>query len=185
MNRDSDRYDRYEVDLDAEKPKNDQPGGFKLDGRTIAIGLLIIVAAFIFLPRLFSSEAQTAVPTPFAPNNAPIQQGNITLPQPVASTGVDADGCATGVASTFSSAQSIYVVAENSSVPNGTGIFVRLYRDGQPVEDAPEIVADRDYSGTCINFVFEPVNQPFQPGDYEAQFVVNGNPGPSVTFRVQ
>jgi hypothetical protein len=62
---------------------------------------------------------------------------------------------------------------------------VRLYRDGQPIEDAPELVADRDYTNTCINFVFEAVNQPFQPGAYEAQFIVNGNPGPSVTFNVQ
>jgi hypothetical protein len=125
------------------------------------------------------------VPTVAAPNSAPIEQGNISLPQPVAATGVDADGCATGTSSTFSGSQSIYVVTENSRVPSGTGVYVRLYRDGQPVEDAPEIVADRDYTGACINFVFEPVNQAFQSGDYEAQFIVNGNPGPSVTFRVQ
>lgn len=177
--------DRYNIATDPNKTPTQS--GFKLDGRTIAIGLLIIVAAFIFLPRLFSSGAQVETPTavPNAPNNAPINQGNISLPQPVAATGVDADGCPTRTASTFDGTQDIYVVAQDSNVPNGTGIFVRLYRDGQPVEDAPELVADRDYTGTCINFVFEAVNQAFEPGDYEAQFIVNGNPGPSVTFRVQ
>jgi hypothetical protein len=177
--------DRYNIDTDPNTPTA-QKSGFKLDGRTIAIGLLVIVAAIIFLPRLLGSGNQTVTPTAAVPNsNEPIRQGNISLPQPVAASGIDADGCPNGTTSTFSSSQPIYVVAVNSNVPSGTGVYARLYRDGQPVEDAPELVADRDYTNTCINFVFEPVNQPFQAGDYEAQFIVNGNPGPSVTFRVQ
>ncbi|MBZ0302806.1 MAG: hypothetical protein K8J31_23885, partial [Anaerolineae bacterium] len=79
----------------------------------------------------------------------------------------------------------VYIVAPYSDVPAGTSVFVRLYQDGTPIEDTSEIQADQDYHNTCLNFVFEPIEGTFDPGSYEAEFFVNGNPAQSVNFEIR
>ncbi len=153
----------------------------------IIIGIVVVVAAIFLLPRLFGNNT-TATPT-----NVPVVQqqqnqttnSNIQLGAPVSAVGIDRNGCATDRTSTFSTSDSIYVVAPNSNVPQGTTLFVRLYRDNNAIEDAPQITADQDYVQNCINFVFQPTGKDFTPGAYEAQFFVNGNAASSVTFNVQ
>jgi len=103
----------------------------------------------------------------------------------VTSTTIDRDGCATNEENSFEASEPIYVVAEDSEVSEGTRLFVRLYHEGEVVEDAPEIQADQDYDSTCINFVFEPTGADFEPGEYEAEFVINGNLADRVTFEVR
>lgn len=156
---------------------------FKLDGRTIVIGLLLIVAAVIFLPRLFNTGGDNIPETnntgDLDPNEA------VEIGSPVTALAIDRDGCPTQTTSTFEPADEVYVVAPNSDVPTDTEVFVRLYHNDTPVEDAPQIVADQDYNNTCINFVFEPVDGGFDPGSYEAEFIINGNPGPSVNFVIR
>ncbi|MEP6988709.1 MAG: hypothetical protein ABI970_24120 [Chloroflexota bacterium] len=153
----------------------------------IIIGV-IVVAAIILLPRLFGNNSTpastTTLPQVSQPNSS-TSNANISLGTPVAATGIDQNGCATQTASSFASNKSIYVVAPNSTVPQGTTLFVRLYRDNAAIEDAPEITANQDYSQDCINFVFQPTGANFTPGNYEAQFYVNGNAASSVTFNVQ
>lgn len=150
----------------------------------IIIIVLVVLAAIVLLPRLLNN-------TPAVPTNVPAQQNpqtsdtNIQLGQPVSASGVDSAGCPTESQNTFFSNESIYVVAPDSNIAQGTSLFVRLYRDSTVIEDAPAITADRDYTNNCINFVFQPTGAAFQPGNYEAQFFVNGNPGPSVQFDVQ
>jgi hypothetical protein len=178
-------------------------GNFRLDGRTIGIIALVVIAAVIFLPRLLGGgETDERVDTrddfnqdsPLAPNqpnqpnqpNRPTNDG-VVLGNLVSATGIDRNGCPTQVTANFDeSDQPIYVVAEGSDIPEGTTVFVRLYRDGQPVEDADQIRADQDYDNTCIYFAFEPDGgaRSLQPGDYEAEFVVNGNPADSVQFEI-
>jgi hypothetical protein len=104
---------------------------------------------------------------------------------PVAAVGVDRNGCATDTTSTFSPSDSIYVVAPNSNVPQGTTLFVNLNRNNNAIEDAPRITADKDYVQNCINFVFQPKGANFTPGTYEAQFYINGNAASSVKFNIQ
>jgi hypothetical protein len=149
---------------------------------------VIVVAAIVLLPRLFNNNAatnQTTLPSVSQPNSSTTSNSNINLGSPVAATGIDQNGCATSTASTFSANNSIYVVAPNSDVPQGTTLFVRLYRDNNAIEDTPQITADKDYVKNCINFVFQPTGAAFTPGSYQAQFYVNGNPGTSVSFNVQ
>jgi len=142
------------------------------------------------LPKLFnnSTPTTTTAPTliPSVPQqNSSTSNSNISLGNPVVATSIDKNGCATQTASSFESNQSIYVVAPNSTVPQGTSVYVRLYRDNAAIEDAPQITANQNYSQKCINFVFQPTGANFTPGNYEAQFYVNGNAASSVTFKVQ
>ena len=109
----------------------------------------------------------------------------INLGRVVSATGIDRDGCPVEITSTFEASESVYVIAEGSDVPRGTTVFVRLYHDGQPIEDAPEITADQDYNNTCINFVFEPEGSNFDPGNYEAEFIINGIPTESASFEIR
>ena len=160
--------------------------------RTQIIGIIIVIviAAAILLPRLLNNNntAQTNTGTiPSVPQQQNPATGNSTikLGAPVSAVGVDRNGCATDTASTFSTSDSIYVIAPNSTVPQGTNVFARLYRDNNAIEDAPQITADRAYTNNCIYFVFQPTGKDFTPGTYEAQFYVNGNAASSVTFNVQ
>lgn len=162
----------------------------------LIVGLIVIVGALFLIPRLnqgTASDTTTGVTDntggqPRLDENPSGSAGSSAaqLGRVVAATGVDRDGCPVNTASVFEPVEQIYVVAENSSVAAGTTVFVRLYQNGQPVEDAPEITADQDYSNSCINFVFEPERGTrFEPGQYEAEFIVNGNAVDSVQFQIR
>jgi hypothetical protein len=161
----------------------------KLNRNTIIIGLLILVGAIYFLPQILGNDDSDSN------NNNNNPSGNSATSSPdaganfgqiVTAKAVDRDGCAADSTTTFSTSGPIYVVAQGSDVQQGTAIFVRLYYQGQIIEDLPEITADQDYSNNCISFVFEPTQgAAFQPGQYEAEFMVNGNQSGSVTFQVQ
>lgn len=80
--------------------------------------------------------------------------------------------------------QVIYAVAQ-ATVPANTHIFARWSRDGAPIEDTTEIVSDRAYQNTYIEFHIAPkAGTPLAPGNYTVQFFVDGNPGPKVQFTV-
>jgi hypothetical protein len=168
-------------------------GNFKLDGRTIGIGILVILAALVFLPRLLNNNNDT---TPTEPDinipqdnrqdtNFPAGSLDIELGSPVVAASVDSDGCPVDVTNQFENSEDVFIVAPSSYIPDGTSVFVRLYHENTAVEDSREIIADRDYQNTCINFVFEPTGAPFDTGDYMAEFYVNGNLAESIEFRIQ
>jgi hypothetical protein len=160
----------------------------RLDSRTIIIGIIVVIVAIFVLPRLFNTDTidNRGAEEPLADQpGAETVDDDITLGRVVSASGIDRNGCATETTTTFGSSESVYVVAEDSDVPRGTSVFVRLYHEGTPVEDAPEITADQDYNNTCINFVFEPEGAAFDPGSYEAEFIVNGNPADSVSFEIR
>jgi len=171
---------------------------FKLDGRTIAIIALIVIAAIIFLPRLLGNNGQDATPTnePDDNNTQPTanprdttanDEDGIEIGNVVMANNVDRDGCASGTATTFDAdTERIYVVAEDTTVVQGTEVFVRWYLDGEQYEDADAIVADEDYENTCISFTLEQddTNQ-LRPGNYEAEFIINGNPADSISFEIE
>lgn len=151
---------------------------------TIIIIVLVVLAAIVLLPRLLNNNPTTPT-VPVEQNPQTNNTSNIQLGSPVSASSVDSNGCPTESQNTFFGSDSIYVVAPDSNVVQGTTLFVRLYQNGNVVEDAPSITADRDYTSNCINFVFQPTGAAFAAGNYEAQFFVNGNPGPSVQFDIQ
>lgn len=168
-------------------------GNLKLDGKTIAIGALLILAAVIFLPQILgnnnNSGPDTTVPQGQAdPRDTTLNDDDgIELGQVVATTNLDRNGCAVDNTSTFPAGTDVlYVVAEDSAVTEGTDVFVRWYYEGEVYEESDEITADQDYTDTCIGFSLEAdqINA-LREGDYEAEFIVNGNPANTVDFQVQ
>jgi hypothetical protein len=184
-------------DPETRRAENEGYSNLGLNQRTISIiGLVVlglIVAALFVLPRLGGGSEVASAPTPVpqtgqvggANTNPGTQASNVALGTLVAAANVDRDGCPVNTVQNFRPNDNIYVVAPNSAVPAGTSIFVRLYHDGQVLEDAPEIRADQNYNNTCINFVFESVAGGFAPGLYEAEFFVNGNAYDTVRFEVR
>lgn len=79
----------------------------------------------------------------------------------------------------------IYVVADVNRVDQGTTVFARWSRDGDPYEDSPTITADRDYTDTYLEFHIEPTQGSFETGEYSVQIYVNGNPGPETSFTIR
>ncbi len=157
----------------------------KLSGRTIAIGVVVLLAVFLIGSQLLGGGGlggATATPTP-----APIEAADIQIGDVVSAAGVDRDGCPVNVTSTFAPTDSIYIVATNSDLAAGTDVFARLFLDNQPVEDSVVITADQAYANTCIYIVFEATDtaEVLDRGNYEAQLIINGNPGPTVDFQVQ
>jgi hypothetical protein len=144
--------------------------------------LLILISLLGVL--LVSCEPSGGTPLT---NNSSGQTADIEIGRLVSSTGLDTASCPIDTVSTFDRSDSIYIVADDSNVPAGTDIFARLSYEGQPVEDSVLISADQDYVDTCIYFEFEATSgaEVLDTGDYSAQLIVNGNPGPSVDFQVQ
>ena len=79
----------------------------------------------------------------------------------------------------------IYVVADVNRVAQGTTVFARWSREGQPYEDSPPITADRDYTDTYLEFHLQPTGNAFESGSYSVQIYVNGNPGPETSFTIR
>jgi len=172
-------------------------GGFRLNGRTIAIGIfviLIVIVGFVLLNQNNNNDTTPIVPTqsgnefgdPVVPGDG-AAAGGVVLGRLVTAANIDADGCPVDLTDQFNTTDSVYVVIEDSDIPAGTTVFARLFREGTPTEDADTITADQDYTNTCIYFVFEPTTtaEVLEPGFYEAQVIVNGNPGERVGFEIR
>lgn len=157
----------------------------RLMKKLIPIVLVMLVAVLAVGCESFGGNGLTSTG-----NNSPqqqVQNSAISVGRLVSSSGLDSDGCPVDSVSSFNRSDSVYIVAENSDVPAGTDVFARLSREGQPIEDSVLITADQDYENTCIYFEFEATStaEVLDTGSYEAQLIVNGNPGPSVDFRVE
>jgi hypothetical protein len=158
----------------------------KINSKMLIIGLIVFVAAMFLIPRIFGSDNDND-----ANNNDDnggqevVDRQEIDLGEVVTTSNVDRDGCPVDETSTFNASDQIWVAARESSFPQGTLVFVRLYREGQAVEDSLEVEADQDYSNACFSVVFEPTaGASFEPGNYEAEFYINGNRADSVEFEV-
>jgi hypothetical protein len=157
-----------------------------IGGRKIGIGAIIalvavcVIGASLFggLGNLFGGGDRNST------SRQPGAAGGQLQSQMFVSDQVDNQGCPVGGASTFDNDRPIYAGLERTNIPRGTEIFARLYRDGRPVEDAPAITADREMN-TCVWFEFSPsAGQSFEPGNYTAEIIVNGNRAGQVAFDV-
>jgi len=154
---------------------------------SIALAVIVICGAVLLLPRLFGEgdNVITDPTTAIDDVSSQSQDESIVLGNLVITEQIDSNGCPTEQVSSLENTNRFYVVAPDSAFPEGTTVFVRLYRDGVVVEDLPLITANQDYSDTCVNFVFETVNgDDFDEGEYEAEFWVNGNSYSSVRFDI-
>jgi len=110
----------------------------------------------------------------------------VKLGRVVTAEGIGAKNAPVNETDTFSDSQDfIYVVAEADTIEEGTTMFARWSRDGEPLEDSSELTADRDYRDTYIEFHLENLNDRLETGDYSVQLFVNGNPVKTVDFRVE
>lgn len=187
-------------------------GNLKITPITIGLGIIALCAFACFASQLFSfggddddgsndtqvegerdlpedadgddSQGDDGINAPESENQEPNTSDDYDLGNVVAATGIDRDGCAVEETDTFDNDDDIYVVTEGSEIPEGTSIFVRLYKDNKAIEDLPVITADDDFGNVCINFVFEST-EGFEAGTYEAEFFVNGNAADTVQFEVQ
>lgn len=117
--------------------------------------------------------------------NEAVTEG-VQLGRVVTAEGIGAENAPVAETDTFNASQDyIYVVAEADRIEEGTTLFARWSREGEPLEDSSELTADRDYSNTYIEFHLENLNDRFETGDYSVQLFVNGNPVETVDFRVE
>lgn len=179
----------------SQNPNNPNPSGFKLDGKTIAIGLIVIVVVIFLAGRLFGGSGDET-PTSTAPlsNDAPTsgqdqgepEDDGIELGDVVMATSIDENGCPTDVVNGIEpSTLPFYAVAPNSDVVEGTTVFARLSRGTQNLQDAAEITAPDDLNDVCIVFEFDPRSLALEPGEYQVQFFVNGNAADTAEFEVR
>lgn len=104
----------------------------------------------------------------------------------VTAEGIGDENAPIEVTDTFNASQDfIYVVAEADYIEQGTTMFARWSRDGQPFEDSSELTADRDYSDTYVEFHLQNLENRMETGDYSVQIFVNGNPIETVDFQVE
>lgn len=136
-------------------------------------------------PRVEDNGEDLEIPSPVADDDVPVDE-NFALGNLVSASSLDPDGCPTTTTDSFSTTDPIYIATDGSQVSAGTDVFVRLFGNGEIVEDADEITAPEDLDNVCISFVFEPDSDAaFAPGDYEAQIFVNGSLADSVTFTIE
>lgn len=168
--------------------------------RTAAIVTIVVIIGLLLLGRfvtgmMSNDNTPTAVPTTTINttnnNNTLNPSTNNTttnnLGPVVAASSVDRDNCAVGATTSFDTNDSIYVVLEDSQLPEGTSMFARMYRNGTAIEDTSELVAEQDYNNTCVSFVFEPTSsaEVWDTGSYEVEFYVNGNSYQSTSFDIR
>lgn len=176
------------------RPPEEENKPFGLGKGALIIGLLILVGVLFAVPRLFGGDDDDN-----GDNGAAINETDNTSDEPLAddvlsadigdlvvASSIDNNGCSADRSDNFETDDTIYIVAEDSDIPASSTLFVRLYANGEAVEDSAELTADADYTDTCANFLFEPVEgASFDAGEYEAELFVNGNPHGTVSFDVE
>lgn len=152
----------------------------------VIIAVIVIGAGLLLLPRLFGGADDSTIPAgDRAVSTNAMQPEPIRIETLTAASELDSDGCAATEAANFTRRQTVYVVGQAEEIPASTSVFARLYFNGTAIEDTAPIVSDQTYRDTCINFAFEPINEGFEAGAYEAEFFVNGNPAGMVSFTVR
>ncbi len=172
---------------DQDKRKNNPgttPAMPAMNQRNLVIIGLVILAAVFLLPRLFGGGDGNNNNNNVPDNQTRDNGSNINIGDVVVSPNITSAGCASDPTNTFNADDRIYLVAEGATVPAGTTVFGRLYYGGEVVTDADEITASSALNNGCFNIWFEDVNG-FDPGEYEAQFFINGNAADTVTFDVR
>ena len=139
----------------------------------------------LVLTMLFLSLGGCGLLNQSSSTGTDVAQGAV-LGRTVTAAGIGDHNAPVDETSTFNASDDrIYVVAEAQSIDPGTVLFARWSRDGQPFEDSPELKANQAYQDTFVEFHLEPVSGDFNPGQYNVQLFVNGNPSQQASFTVR
>ena len=122
----------------------------------------------------------TATPFPTLANGEPLRLQDIVM-----ATEVGADDCAVGVTNQFrADATRIYVVARAVGVTAGMVITSHWQREGAELRSF-DYAPDFDIADACIWFFAEPVDFPFEPGNYTVWLALDGAPAsPPIPFTI-
>jgi hypothetical protein len=143
--------------------------------------LIVILALFGGVGFLMPVTNTSMSVVDVIPTTMPSAQlGDLT-----AALSLDADGCPVEPSTTFADISQFFVAAPDSAIPAGTTLFVRLLRDGTPLEDSALLTADRDYQNVCVNFQFSLPSGNFDPASYEAILIVNGSEVDSISLTIE
>ncbi len=167
--------------------------GLNLDRNSaviLGVILVVVVIGSFLLSRGGAEDDPGAAP---ALNEAdrdsiddPVEAAGVELGRVVIAENIDRDSCPVDSTSTLDSdLERFYVVATDTTFPQGSDFFVRLYHEGNALEDSPQVSAEDTYEDICIYAVFEAAEVEFEPGDYEAEFIINGNPSETVDFSIR
>lgn len=141
---------------------------------------LLLVVFLLAACGLFDNAAEER-----QEQNEPLTQG-ADLGNVVTAEGIGANNEPVAITDRFSASQDfIYVVAEADYIEQGTTMFARWSRDGEPFEDSSAVTADRDYTDTYVEFHLENLQDQMETGQYSVQLFVNGNPVETVNFTVE
>jgi hypothetical protein len=164
----------------------------------VAVLAAIVLVAILLSSRTSSTENAIATATSQSdgqPITPVLESGDeresfsaegITLGDFVSGRSLDRDSCILEVDDSFAGDELIYVGLQESLIPQGTVVFVRLYRNNVALEDTDEIEAPEDFQG-CLWFEFSATARAvaLEAGDYEAEIFVNTRPADSVAFTVR
>jgi hypothetical protein len=99
-----------------------------------------------------------------------------------AARNLDENACPIDITSEFAPQDEIFIATQTLDIAAGTRAFVRLLREGEPIEDTDEIVAPSDLR-VCVFFVFKN-DEGFEVGDYAAELYFDGELVGRVEFEV-
>src|SRR5690349_2137831 len=106
---------------------------------SIGLVALLICGAVFLLPRLFGGDNNNVNTVDDNGDAQSVDTNDVFLGDLVIAESIDSDGCPVDTVSSLRNTDRFYVVAPDSSFPEGTTMFVRLYEDGVAVEDLPLI----------------------------------------------
>lgn len=141
--------------------------------------LLLLALPALACGSLFSSPEEER-----AQENEPLT-GGVDFGDVVMAEGIGENNEPLQETNSFSASQDIiYVVAEANYIEQGTTMFARWYRDGEPFEDSAELTANQTYEDRYVEFHLENVQDEFDEGDYSVTIFVNGNPTVEQAFTI-
>jgi len=163
------------------------------------IGMLMLFVVVLFallLPPLLDNRippvredvAEGDVPSPVEQDPTPpvATAGQVDIGGLIVSTGISPHGCPVDSVSLLTEPLEFYVVAPQSTVPQGTEITAEIHRDDGLVQESEEIITAEDYLDWCVGFHFETVNsRSFPAGDYVAELYVNNALVQTLEFSIQ
>ncbi len=161
----------------------------KLNRNTIIIGLIILVGAIYFLPKILGNDNSDSNnnndnPSGNSATNTPMQ-ARISAKSLQLKRWIGMAVLPTVPPRLAPAAPSMSLLRAAKCSRARLSLFACTTR-GRSSKIYLKLRRTRTTDNTCINFVFEPTQgAAFQPGQYEAEFVVNGNQSDSVTFQVR
>jgi hypothetical protein len=138
----------------------------------------VVDTSGLVTPGMVVNPGELSVPAPISATQSAGASGdntNVFSEIGTAARVRQADDCADGLQSQFSSGDTqIYVTSRVLNARSGTVVIAEWYYNGQLVTPSEPFTIPRDDDDFCLWFYIEPTDAPFSPGDWSAQFVVNG-----------